>query len=284
MGFQHCTHLPKGELLVDYDVLMSNVLIRSAHGLSLSEKRLISAAIAKTRDRHWPELMLDAQAEMPRAEFDRANEESWGDWLEVKESPFRVKVSAADYAKAFRISLDTAYEQLAAAADNLFERRIRTVVQTRKGPKEIKLRWVWKCEYMPGEGWVEINWSYDVAQHIYGYGRTGKGAYTTYKLREGAMFASVYTWRLFEILHSLKGEPYRPNIDDFIRVMDIPESYTADFFTIRRRIIEVAVKELVKKHKAVIDWKTKKAGVKVVALEFTYDLAAAKKAAEAQSS
>ena len=242
MKLQHVHKLNQEQPLSDLQVNMSNALTRSAHGLSLSEKRIVAACIAKTD-------------QMPNMTHVKQR----GAWL--------VKLSAADYAETFGVDMDTAYDQLQSGSENLFNRYIRTTRQTRKGIEEYKFRWVGGVRYHKGEGWVELDWWYEVVPHLFGLRRE----FTSYKLKQASALRSSYSWRLFELLQSWQEKGfYQPTIEEFILAMDAPESCKKDFGRLRARVIEPAVKELVQKDNMLITWSTTRAGRKVIGLEFKF--------------
>jgi len=76
-------------------VTMSNALIRAGHGLSLSEKRIVALAIAK----------MDSKGRLRTA-------------------PDISRIYAHEYAEAFEVAPNTAYEALQDAAKQLFKRQI----------------------------------------------------------------------------------------------------------------------------------------------------------------
>ncbi|OMG71401.1 RepB family plasmid replication initiator protein [Burkholderia ubonensis] len=229
--------------IAEKNVNMSNVLTRAAHSLLLAEKRLIAACISK----------IDS---VPTGELARK-----GAWT--------VRLSAIEYAEAFEVDTNTAYDQLQSASESLFNRYIRTIKETRKGPEEYKFRWVGGVKYHKGEGWVELHWWHEVVPHLYGLRRE----FTSYKLRHAAALRSVYSWRLFECLRSWQDKGhYSPDIEEFHRAMDVPESCRKDFKALRVRVIEPAVKELTEKNNLLVKWDTRKAGRKVVGLTFSFEV------------
>lgn len=243
MTLQHARNMSAEQPLSDLQVNMSNALARSAHGLLLSEKRIIAACIAKTD-------------QMPDMEQVRRR----GAWL--------VRLSAADYAKTFEVDLDTAYDQLQAASENLFKRYITTTRQTRKGPEIYRFVWVGGIRYHKGEGWVELDWFHEVVPHLFNL----KGQFTKYKLKQASALRSPYSWRLFELFQSWQDKGrYQTAIEDFYTAMEVPESYLKNFREIRRRVIEPAVKELTEKNNMLITWTTRNAGRKVIGLDFTFE-------------
>jgi plasmid replication initiation protein len=239
---QHMIRLDKKRMLCDMQVNMSNALARSAHSLSLSEKRIVAACIAKSDQRP----SLEAVKER-------------GAWL--------VRLSAADYAATFDVDLDTAYDQLQAASKSLFRRYITATRDTKKGPEIYQCVWVGGVRYHKGEGWIELDWWHEIVPHLFNLA----GSFTQYKLRQATALRSVYSWRLFELFQSWRGKGvYQPSLDDFCKAMEVPECYKKNFKSIRTRVIEPAVQELVEKNNMLITWKTLNAGRKVVALDFTF--------------
>lgn len=242
MKLQHVHKLDPDQPLAELQVNMSNALTRSAHSLSLAEKRIVAACIAKTD-------------QIPNMAHVRQR----GAWL--------VRLSAADYAETFGVDLNTAYEQLHDASEHLFNRYIRTTRKTRKGIEEYKFRWVGGVRYHKGEGWVELDWWHEVVPHLFGL----RTEFTSYKLKQASALRSKHSWRLFELLQSWheKGR-YQPTIEEFCLAMDVPESYLKNFKEVRRRVIEPAVKELIQKNNMLITWTTQNAGRKVIGLDFKF--------------
>lgn len=231
---------PAGERYVS----MSNALTRSGHGLTLAEKRIVAAAVSKLDSKRPPR---------------------------PGESPV-VRLSAAEYAETFDVDSTTAYQQLEAASKNLYNRSISFFdpAHKRQGKAlEVKtvMRWVGQATYHQNEGWVELHFWHSVVPHLMGLSKN----FTQYQLQQGSALRSVYSWRLLELLMRFKGTGWAQiDIDDFAVGMDATEKQRADFAKLRTKIIEPAVKELVEKDNWVIDWKTVKAGRKVVAVHFTF--------------
>lgn len=242
MKLQHVHKLDQEQPLAELQVNMSNALTRAAHGLTLAEKRLVAACIAKTD-------------QIPNM----AQVRQRGAWL--------VRLSAADYAETFGVDLDTAYTQLHSASETLFKKHITTTRKTRKGIEKYKFVWVGGVRYHEGEGWVELDWFHEVVPHLFGL----RASFTSYKLKQTSALRSKHSWRLFELLQSWQSTGlYQPSIEEFSLAMDVPESYTKNFKEIRRRVIEPAVKELIAKNNMLISWTTQNAGRKVIGLEFRF--------------
>jgi len=226
-------------------VTMSNALTRAGHGLTLAEKRIVAAAVSK----------LDSTRRIRP-----------GDVL-------RTKITAAEYAETFGVDLDTAYDQLQAAAKQLYKRSITFFepAHRRDGrplpPTIVHMRWVGLVKYQKGEGWVELSWWPDLLPHLTGLQKR----FTTYQLQQASALRSIYSWRLLELLMRFETTGWAEyDIDDFCAAMDATEKQRENFANIRRKIIEPAVKELNEKDGWIIQWRPIKAGRKVKALRFDF--------------
>jgi len=230
--------------LAERYVSMSNALARSAQGLTLSEKRVVAIALAKTDSK--------SATDKTKAVFSNG-------WT--------VHLTAEEYAQEFGLKPQAAYEQLKAAADNLLKRQVRTLTQTIRGIKEVKTNWCGQCTYHHGEGWVEIAFTHQIAPHLLDL----KSKFTSYKLKQVSAMRSIYSWRLYECLQSWgdKGR-WSPDMDEFLHAMDVPETYRSNFKDVRVRVLEPALKELREKDNLEIEMELKKAGRKVRGLVFTF--------------
>lgn len=229
----------------DRYVSMSNRLARSAQGLNLSEKRLVALGLAGTDSVPLKNLVLAANA-------------GW-----------KMKVTALAYAEAFGIHPTTAYEQLKSSSEKLFERYVRYEAKDRRGLlTEKKFRWVSGVTYAPGDGYVELNFTPEIAPHLLGL----RKQFTSYKLRHAAAFDSIYAWRLFEILKSWQSTGlYTTSIENFWEAMEAPPSCRKDFKALRIRIIEPAVAAIIAKASMLVEWKPIRAGSRrVTSLEFRF--------------
>ena len=240
---------PKFEVVSNEDqakVTMSNRLARSAQGLSLSEKRIVALALASEDSKSISRL---AEA---------STERGW-----------KTKVKALDYAKAFNIDANTAYDQLKAAADRLFERQVTYEDKSTRGKTRInKFRWVSLAQYTLGDGLIELNFTPEIAPHLLGL----RSHFTSYKLRHAASFESVYAWRLFEVFESWKSTGlYTCVIEDFWETMEAPPSCRKDFKSLRVRVIEPAVGAIQQHAGLKVEWvPISKRARRVTSLEFRF--------------
>ena len=227
-------------------VTMSNRLARSAQGLSLSEKRIVALALVRE----------DSKSTSRLAEA--STERGW-----------KTQIRAIDYAEAFNIDANTAYDQLKAAADRLFERQVTYEDKNSRGkPRINKFRWVSLAQYTVGDGLIELNFTPEIAPHLLGL----RSHFTSYKLKHAASFECIYAWRLFEVLASWRSTGlYTASIEDFWEAMEAPPSCRKDFKSLRVRVIEPAVTAIQQHAGLKIEWLPIRSGARrVTSLEFRF--------------
>lgn len=227
-------------------VSMSNALTRAAHNLSLAEKRILIAAVSAIDSRKAP----PAYGAMPS-----------------------VKITAGQFAEAYGIDSATAYQQLAAAGRNLFERSITFFEPAfkRSGkplpPTRVTMRWVGLVKYQSGEGWIELAFMPQLMQHLMGL----KKQFTSYQLSQVSALRSVHSWKLLELLSRFESTGWAEyTVEDFAESMEASEKQRADFGKLRTQLIEPAIKELVAKDGWQIKLDLIKAGRRVVRLHFEF--------------
>jgi plasmid replication initiation protein len=220
---------------------MSNHIVNAAQSLNLSEKRLVSVAMAK----------LDSLA---------------------KTFPAKpIRITAIEYAECFGINERTAYDQLKKGGETLYNRDIKRVHKTDKGDRVQKIRWVSSLEYQNGAGFVQIRFTPEVAPYLVDL----KKRFTTYKLEQTRALRSMHSWRLYENLKRWETTgKWIVEIDDFHRVMESSKSYQENFAQLRKWVIEPAVKELRAVNNLEIEWRAWKTGRKVTRLVFIFEPAA----------
>lgn len=243
------TTSPNGDLIDTKGkrwVSMSNALTRAAHGLTLPEKRVMAMA-ASTLDSRKP--------------------------LGPGEAP-KTRIAAADYAETFGVDLATAYEQLQSASKNLYQRSVTfyTAAYRRKGaplpPTQHNIRWVGRCTYQRGEGWVEVAWWHEILPHLTGL----KSQFTKYQLEQTSALRCVASWNLLKLLQRFESTGWAEyTIEDFAVSMEATEKQREDFAAIRRKLIEPAVKELTEKDGWIIQWKPIKKGRRVASIRFDFN-------------
>ncbi len=236
-------------ILGDRWVTMSNALARAGHGLTLSEKRIVCCAVSKLDSR--------VQAALKPGEV------------------LRTKITAQEYAETFGVDPDTAYDQLKAGVDHLWQRQITFFrpAEHRGGeplqPTVVTMRWIGeKARYEGKEAWIELAWWPALVPHLTDI----RKQFTTYQLKQASALRSVYSWKLLELLTRFKSSGEAEyTIEDFRKSMDATEKQAKDFASIRRRMIEPAVKELREKDGWLIEWRPILGGRRVKAVHFSFE-------------
>lgn len=198
-------------------ISMSNALVRAAHRMTLSEKRIIALGIAFT----------DQTQKLP------------------PNAGWKIRIHASQYAEKFDVDTHTAYDQLKTASRRLYLREASSVWQYKErydDTVEFNFRWVSSAAYAKDYGWVELNFTPEVAPHLIDL----KEKFTTYKLKQTVALQSIYGWRLYEVLLSYASQQKEKEFDfyEFALLMDAPGSCLKDFGALRRVVIEPAVKEI----------------------------------------
>lgn len=151
--------------LAKRQVNISNDLTEAAHGLTLGEKRVVMGCVAQ----------LDS--------------------LRPESGRYKVRI-AIEFAETFKVSTDTAYDQLKSVASRLYERSIKRFTDNSRGRKILTHRWVSSITTMKGEGYIELGFSHEITPYLVAL----RGCHTSYKLEQASALRSVYSWRLLEIL------------------------------------------------------------------------------------
>ena len=237
MNLKHAKIFPDAPA-EEMHVTMSNQLVRTAQGLTLPEKRVISLCMAK----------LDS--------------------VRLDNGRYKFKINAQDFGDTFNISNQAAYVQLQDVGKRLMGRVAQHIEEGRRG--KIIRRWVWvtNTEYHEGEGYISLTFNHEMTPHLFML----RKEFTSYQLKHAVTLRSIYSWRLLELLMQFKSTGLlRIDIDEFCHAVEAPDSARKNFGELRRRIIEPAVKELILKNNLLLEWVPKKAGRKVNSLEFTFE-------------
>ena len=218
-------------------VVKTNRLNAATQNLSLTEVRIMQLAIVDARET--------------------------GKGL-TTESP--LTISASRYAKAFDVSRQSAYEAILNAEKTLFERRFSFLT---KDNKVVKSRWVQRVKYLEDQASIEVILTYDVVNEITridGY----EQFFTQYLLEQTASMSSAYSVRLYELLVQWKTSKNTPVFElmHFREQLGVePTEYKlmSDF---KKRVLNVAVKEINETADLKVSYEQKKEGRKIVGFKF----------------
>lgn len=223
--------------LAQQNVVIANVVTRSAQSLSLAEKRILMAGIARMGGKNQ-----------------------------------RVRITAAEYADTYDVSLDTAYTQLKSAVENIFERYLQFQVWEGKKEGVARIRWVGGYRYFDKEGFVQFSFTNEIFPYLFEL----SGHFTKYQLKQAAALRSLHSWRLLELFEQMRGKADNNGwlsmpIEEFWHAMEAKESYRKNFNNLKKWIIEPAINELCNKDGWLIKWEAQKTGRKVTTLLFKFE-------------
>lgn len=227
---------PLNENLGNYNVVVSNYIIRSAQTLNLVEKRILMAGIAK---------------------LNGINGE--------------IKLTAQEYANTYDVDIRTAYNELKHAVDTLMKRYLTWQVQDGKYIGKLTCVWIQGYKYFKNEGYVKFKFS----EYVFPFLFELQTEFTKYQLKQAAALRSIHSWRLLELFEQMKDKTDGSGwlsmpIEEFWHAMEVAESHKKNFSDLRRWVIEPAIKELTEKDNWLIEWEARKRGRRVATLLFKF--------------
>lgn len=223
--------------LAQQNVVIANVVTRSAQSLSLAEKRILMAGIARIGGKNQ-----------------------------------RVRITAAEYAETYDVSIDTAYVQLKTAVENIFERYLQFQVWEGKKEGIERIRWVGGYRYFDKEGFVQFSFTSEIFPYLFELTEQ----FTKYQLKQAAALRSLHSWRLLELFEQYRNKSDSQGwlsmpIEEFWHAMEAKDSHRKNFNNLKTWIIEPAVKELQEKDSWLIEWDAVKSGRRVATLRFKFE-------------
>lgn len=228
--------LKKSNNLSNHNIVVSNYIIRSAQTLTLVEKRILMAGIAK---------------------LGGVNGE--------------IHLSAQEYADTYDVDIRTAYNELKGAVGTLMKRTLSWQIIDGKKIGTRTTIWIQGYDYFKNEGMVKFKFS----EYVFPFLFELQQEFTKYQLKQAAALRSIYSWRLLELLEQMKDKKNETgwlsmSIEEFWHAMEATESYKSNFSLLRKKVIEPAIKELTEKDNWLIEWETRKRGRKVASLLFKF--------------
>lgn len=217
--------------LKNKNIVIANILTTSAQSLSLGEKRILFAAIAKASG--------------------------------IKTN---VTLTAQEYADTYDLPLKQAYEQIKEAAQNIFNRYITLTKHDEKEDVTRHFRWVEAYEYKDGLGKVTLVFTNSLMPYLIDLEKQ----FTKYKLRKACALRSVYSWRLLELLEQQSSGWLEMKLSDFHHAMNATKTHRKNFKDTRVHLVESPINELNKTGEWRISWEAIKHGRKVSSLRFKF--------------
>ena len=215
-------------------VTKSNHLVEAGYKLSLNEQRLILSAITH----------LDGRKPIP------------------KDNEFTI--TAAEFAAAYGIPLNQAYETLDDAASRLYERDIQTFDLNAK--TKDRFRWVDRVKYWIGEAKVTLSFSRWVIPYL----TLLHQQFTTYELKQISQLNSAYAIRFYELLAQFirTGERYI-TLDKIREILELKEQYQR-FYDLKKYVINPSISDINNLTNITVDWDIVKKGRVITGLIFVF--------------
>lgn len=210
-------------------VTKANNLIEARYRLSLNEKKLILLYIS---------------------------------YLSFGEEDFPViKIRVADIQRIFGISNRKFHQEL---RDTLKRLRGRVVEIPKEDGGYLITGWIASAEYIPEKGEVEIVLDPKLKPYLLKL----KKEFTTYALKNVLKLKSTYSVRIYELLKQYEKIGKRVISLEALKSMLKIENEYKSYRDFRRRVLLPAYKELKEKTDIYFEYKERKHGRKVIALEF----------------
>ena len=234
-------------------VVKDNSLINASYNLDLIEQRLILLAIIQAR-----------KSKIPLTKRDK------------------IVVTASEYADEFKVSQSgSLYQNLKNACDALFERQFSYKETLENGEvKFSKSRWVSKVSYIPETATIELFFTSDVLDLI----TMLEKHFTSYELEQVADLNSKYSVRLYEIIIAWRFQGKTPMlpIDEIRYRLGVQENEYQLMGDFKKRVLELAIKEINEKTDIQVAYEQHKRGRKIVGFTFTFKVKNTQKAPSAK--
>lgn len=177
-------------------------------------------------------------------------------------------IHASRYADAFGVTRQTAYEILIDAENSLF-RRYFTFLDEMDG-KPVRSHWVSQAKYLDDEAIIEIMLTPAVVKEITRIdAKKNKTLFTRFALEQVASMKSVYSVRLYELLTQWrKAKKVSFALDVFRGQLGIDENEYKAMNDFKKRVLDLAVKEINEKSDLNVSYTQVKKGVSIVGFEF----------------
>lgn len=223
----------------ELQVVKSNHIISASYRLSVAEQRVILSCIAQVR-RDEP----------------------------VSDDVF-YSVTAANLSDLCGTDRKTAYRDLAAAAERLFERRITILLEpdgSERLPRKRLTRWVQDVDYVPGEGRVALRFGKTILPFLTGLTEQ----FTRYQLSDVASMTSAHAIRLFELLAQYGSVGQREISIEELRDWFELEGRYPSIKDLKKWVLDPAVEQVNQHSPFQVSWIQRKTGRRISHLMFTF--------------
>jgi plasmid replication initiation protein len=177
---------------------------------------------------------------------------------------FRIPVT--EYAKAVGIDLDNAYREVRKIVKRLMSRVI-SIFQYEDGCRtETMIPVLSYYKYWESKGYADVRLAKELVPYLFDLNKR----YTQYKLTQITGLSSIYAIRIYEILKRNEGLKVRKLfIDDLKKILAIPPKQYKRFNDFKRKVLDIAQKEINAKTDLIIEYQLTKVGKKFEVIAFS---------------
>lgn len=216
-------------------VVQDNTLINASYSLSLTEQRIILAAIAKAQK----------------------------SGLEISHSEY-LTIHALDFAETFNLDKKTVYRDLKKACDTLFRREF----SFKDGKGVVRSHWLQSSKYQEDSGQIKILFAMELIPFI----SQLKKRFTSYFLADVANMTSVYAIRLYELIIAWRTTHKTPVFDlsDFRNKLGVKPDEYPDMHNFKKRVLNIAIEQINTLSNIKIELVQHRKGRKIIGFSFTF--------------
>lgn len=229
-------------------ISIDNKLAQASYSLNLSEQRLLYILLSKIVPTHYGWITKEEVEVMSYEEMNRrllTNDKKSSILTEGTEVDCVTlhKLTVQEYAGFCNITTDDARYTLIESSNHLVNRKITL----RKDDGSFcTFGWVQYVEYEASSDTIGIRWSFGILPYIQNLTKY----FTKLKLNSLLGLHSTYSWKLYQLLLSKKGEnPYKKDIeidyDSILFCLDVPIS-CREFKFFNSKILQKSLKEIMK--------------------------------------
>lgn len=225
-------------------VYLDNKLAQASYSLNLNEQRLLFLSLSKLNQGYKRD---NTKHESYMHEVGKLSTQEYLALQEVKGEDFdcttKFTVSVFDYATTFGIEPSDARKELQAAGDTLVKRYV--TLKEENGSYK-KFNWVQGVQYDSESDTISFYWTIYIIPYI----KDLQNYFTKLKLGKLLQLNSTYSWKLYIILCSKRGEnkykELKVSVEDLMFMLDVPNS-CKEFKHFNNLILKKVTKEFVTK-------------------------------------
>jgi plasmid replication initiation protein len=247
---------------------IDNKLAQSSYHMTLNEQRLLFILLSKVKPTEYlvpmtTDEVLASPLTLKELEATKSRKKEFGDTLDAVTLH---TISVREFSEFCGSELNKAREDLLEVGETLFHRYIH--VKHEDDKSFIKFRWVSSIRFDAKEDTISLRWSIDILPYI----TQLASHFTKLRLDDLLGLQSTYSWKLYMILKSHKGEnnflrDVVIKVEDLIFELAVPES-CKEFKMLNSRILQRATRELQKKALPDLKMELVKKGKKVESVKW----------------